>query len=196
MCSREKINIYSDDINYADSKEVSEKANVLIRQKLSFMGVISRIDSIKDKEMQFAGIDKLILFSNGKTLKLEEKVRRKDYGDILIEIIANNNFASYDHITNEFKYTELKGVGWGMKNYSSDLLFYFIESENKGFMFSWKKFQAIFKGYLPIWYDLALQKKQGFAIRIAKNKTYDSINIAIPKKIFFEEYVKLGGKIL
>ncbi len=193
MC---KINYYGNDMQYADSQEIKMKADSLIREKLSFMGPIMRIDSIKDKNMQFAGIDKLILFSNGKTLKLEEKVRRKDYGDLLIEIIADNNFATYDHNTNVFESTQPRGIGWGMKDYSSDLLFYFIETESKGFIFSWKKFQAIFKGYLPIWYKLALEKKQGFSLKIAKNKGYDTINIAVPKNVFFNEYVKLGGRIL
>lgn len=193
MC---KINNYSNDMKYADSEEMKLKADNLIRQKLCFMGPIMRIDSIKDKTMQYAGIDKLILFSNGKTLKLEEKIRRIDYGDLLVEIIADNNFASYDYNTNVFESTKPRGVGWGMKDYSSDLLFYFIEKEEKGFIFSWKKFQAIFKGFLPIWYELALNKKEGFSLKVAKNKGYDTINIAIPKEAFFNEYIKIGGKIL
>lgn len=193
MC---KINNYELDLKYADSDNIVKKANALIREKLSFMGPIIRIDSISDRQMQYAGIDKLILFSNGKTIRVEEKIRRNDYGDILIELIANNKFATYEHKENNYQFTHLRGVGWGMKQYSSDLLFYFIESENKGFLFSWKKFQAIFKAFLPYWYEFALNKEFGFSLKTAKNKDYDSINLVVPKHIFFEEYEKIGGKIL
>jgi len=197
-----KINHYNKDIQYADSKEIFEKTNYLIFQKLSSISPIVEITSVKSKQDQFNGIDKLLKTREGKILKLEEKIRKKDWGDFLIEIIADNRYGKIDKKNRKISITKKKGLGWGFKDYSTDMILYFFEESNSGNLFSWKKFQKTFKENFLNWLELAEKNRNGFTLKKAwnfdqaKKEKFFSLNIAIPKNIFFEAYIKNGGKII
>ena len=47
---------------------------------------IKSIESVVDIAMQKKGVDKILHFVSGKSITIDEKKRRKDYGDILLEI--------------------------------------------------------------------------------------------------------------
>lgn len=181
---------------YADSQIIFDKTASFLRAKLNPFDRIIRIDPVKDKKLQFAGVDKILVTQNGKILKVEEKVRKKDWGDILVELIADHRYASYDPINDKFDYSELRGIGWGMKDYSTDLLLYYFEETDSGHLLSWKKFQAVFKAMLNEWYVYAMKNQYGFSLKIAKNKNYNTVNIAIPKDVLLNAYQGVGGKII
>lgn len=46
---------------------------------------LEQIEIVSDIEQQKKGIDKILHLEGGKTIFIDEKKRRKDYGDILIE---------------------------------------------------------------------------------------------------------------
>jgi len=52
---------------------------------------IKEIEFCKDMGRQRKGIDKIIHFKNGKEISIDEKKRRVDYGDILLEIWSVDN---------------------------------------------------------------------------------------------------------
>jgi len=191
-----KINYYSSDMKYADSEEIFKKTSSYIFRKMAEINPILKINPVTNKKMQFEGVDKILTTRKNVFLKLEEKVRKKDWGDILIEIVADDRYASYCPHTNQFNYSEMRGVGWGMKQYKTDLLLYYFEESDSGYLLSWKKFQEMFLNNIQSWYLLALANKDKFAIKNAQNKNYSSINIAIPKKEFEKAYIKVGGKII
>lgn len=39
---------------------------------------------------QYRGIDRIVLLTSGAVLRIDEKRRRKDYGDVLLEVVAND----------------------------------------------------------------------------------------------------------
>lgn len=45
-----------------------------------------RIEMVKDLKLQRLGIDKLLHMENGQRITIDEKKRRTDYGDILLEL--------------------------------------------------------------------------------------------------------------
>ena len=47
---------------------------------------IAEIKFCEDMETQRKGIDKIIIFKNGNSFTIDEKKRRVDYGDILLEL--------------------------------------------------------------------------------------------------------------
>lgn len=51
---------------------------------------ITKIEFCSDLETQKKGIDKIIYFKNGNKFTLDEKKRRRWYGDILLEIWSDN----------------------------------------------------------------------------------------------------------
>lgn len=191
-----KINYYSKDISYADSKEIFDKTSAFIRNKLMSIDMVKKILPVTDRQLQFEGVDKILILESGAIRRLEEKIRRKSYNDILIEIVADNRYASYNSLTNEFKSEVFRGVGWGMKTYQTDFLLYYFEDTNSGYLFSWQKIRRLLNEYLQGWYQQAEKNKNGFGLKIAKNKEYSSINIAIPTHIFLNAYVSVGGRII
>ena len=46
------------------------------------------IDCSRDRAYQRVGIDRKVRLQSGQVLKIDEKKRRKDYGDILLEYVS------------------------------------------------------------------------------------------------------------
>lgn len=191
-----KINYYGKDISYADSAEVFQKTNDFIHKKLDSIDLVKKILPVTDKKLQFEGVDKVLVLESGAIRRLEEKIRRKTYNDILVEIVADNRYASYNSQTNEFKQEMHRGVGWGMKKYETDFLLYYFEDTDSGYLLSWKKVRQVLALNLQNWYQLAEKNKNGFGLKIAYNKDYHSINLAIPTQVFLNAYIAVGGRIV
>lgn len=47
---------------------------------------LARIELVEDRKLQRQGIDKLLHMDNGQRITIDEKKRRTDYGDILLEL--------------------------------------------------------------------------------------------------------------
>jgi hypothetical protein len=54
-----------------------------------YMKSLDSIEVITDTQLQIKGHDIHLHFTNGKTIVIDEKIRRKDYPDILIEYLSN-----------------------------------------------------------------------------------------------------------
>ena len=72
------------------------------------------IYTVTDLKTQKLGIDKKIILKSGKEITIDEKIRRKDYGDIAIEIFSD---------------TFQKTQGWILKSYT-DYICYLIKPTN------------------------------------------------------------------
>lgn len=77
------INIFEDDLAYADNDDFFNEF-----YKKSFPNV-QKIKTETDMDLQFKGIDKTLTFESGLEITIDEKKRRVDYGDILLEIKSN-----------------------------------------------------------------------------------------------------------
>jgi len=179
-------NEYGKDIDYADSKSIVTNTNRHIRRHFASKQLfITDINGIPktNKSVQFKGIDKIVMTAGGKIFKIEEKVRRRDYGDILVELYADNNFYLKAH----------RGTGWIMKDYSCDIIMFYYENTDRSIIFSWKMFQYIFKIKMSEWYDYAKNRQFGFSLKKAENTyrnggKYHSLNMVVPEKFFMETY--------
>jgi hypothetical protein len=188
---------YWDDMEWAEQME--EKIVPFVIKKMAQAGLpVKKYQSIPktNKELQYKGIDRILYLQSGKIFKIEEKIRTKDWGDILIEIIADPRYADFNPDTGMITHSHLRGIGWIYKDYSCELIAFFHANTEDGHIFSWKKFQKVYFDNIVEWYDLAVRNKNGFALKEAKNKDFSSHNIAIPKKAFFDAYKKIGGQII
>jgi len=70
----------------AESQEIGKDAQWVGFYKKTFPGLLGAVGIEENSAWQKHGIDRLLLFSNGKQLTVDEKFRRKDYGDFLAEI--------------------------------------------------------------------------------------------------------------
>lgn len=77
------INDFKTDLEYSEDDKVFDDF-----YKKMFPNLKS-IDFCEDLDTQFKGIDKIITFKNGGIVTIDEKKRRVDYGDILLELYSN-----------------------------------------------------------------------------------------------------------
>lgn len=123
-----------------------------------------RIENITDKKQQLQGIDKKLYFTDGNFITIDEKYRRKFYGDILLE---------------EYSNFEKKKLGWLSREKHTDYISYIFLGENKLYFLPFLILQMAWINNHKKW--LAL-----YGRKLANNKYYQTSNIAIPVDILFK----------
>jgi len=78
-----RYNDFNTDLQYSLDERESE---IFDRFYYRIFPGLKFIELVKDLETQKKGIDKILHFKNGKTVTIDEKKRRTDYGDILLEL--------------------------------------------------------------------------------------------------------------
>jgi len=119
---------------------------------------------ISDLAVQKQGIDKILILKDGREITVDEKKRRKDYGDILLEL---------------WSVTEAGKLGW-LYTCQAEYVVYAIMPSRKAYL-------------LPVillkraWYNHENEWKLSYPIKLApnpwRNPIYHTTNIHIPPKI-------------
>lgn len=117
-----------------------------------------RVEKIMDENLQKQGIDKILHFEGGKTLSIDEKKRRKDYGDILLE-----EYSDFDR----------KKVGWLGASKHTDYIVYAIMPTEKVYLFPFLLLQRVWIRHYRNW-------KEKYERKFAYNDGYRTSNLAIP----------------
>jgi len=125
------------------------------------------IELVMDKERQRKGIDKILYFNNGKQVSIDEKKRRKDYGDILLEL---------------WSVWEEKKKGW-LLTAQCDYIVYAVMPSKKVYLLPTLLLGKAWEKNKGTWVEKAKDKNNGFYIVKALNKRYSTISIAIPTEI-------------
>jgi hypothetical protein len=115
-------------------------------------------------QTQYLGIDRTVILSSGKAIYIDEKVRRKDYGDILIE-----------YISNDIKKTK----GWGEKPLFCDYIAYAILPKNICYLLPVPQLQKAWSENKPGWLSQ-------YGTRSADNKYYKTLNCPVPINDLFK----------
>lgn len=153
-----KYNDFNIDLEYSLEERENE---IFDRFYFRIFPHLEKIKLVEDKSMQLKGIDKILIFENGKKLTIDEKKRRKDYGDILLE---------------EYSNYETKKIGWLGREKYTDYIVYAIMSTKKIYIFPFLILQLAWIENYKSWL-----KKYGR--RFAQNKEYRTSNIPIPTEI-------------
>jgi hypothetical protein len=121
--------------------------------RLAFPGLLSSVSVRKDGWAQRGGIDRVLTLASGKTLTVDEKVREKDWPDILLEYWSDS---------------ERKVPGWVAKDLACDFIAYaFVPSETchllpfqtlrrawqvnyKNWVRQYQKIEALNRGYVTV----------------------------------------------
>lgn len=154
--------------NFRESLEKSHSASDLpiweeIYRK-AFPSMIACIDHRQDGEHQRAGIDRSIVLENSKQILIDEKIRWKDYGDILLEYMSNDRF---------------KSPGWVCKPLRADYICYAIANTGKAYMLPVPQLQQAWANYGSSWI-------QSYPTRAAKNDGYNTLNTPVPVNVLFK----------
>jgi len=124
---------------------------------------LREIELVKDIELQRQGIDKILNFDNGKKLYIDEKKRRKDYGDILLE-----EYSDYDR----------KIEGWLSTAKKTDYIVYAIMPTKIVFVLPFLVLQSAYKRNYEI---LSQECKRHFA----KNDGYITSSLGVSYSLLF-----------
>jgi hypothetical protein len=129
----------------------------LNRFYLSAFPTAQRVEFCEDMAEQRRGVDKIIHFPNGRSVTVDEKKRRKDYGDILLELWS--------------RYEERK-PGWLFYS-QCDYIVYAVLEARKIYLLPLLLLQTAWTNKKTEWLKL-------YEMKPAKNKNYTTINIPIP----------------
>jgi len=120
-------------------------------------------DNRADGELQRHGIDRTIVLESGKAIYCDEKIRRVDYGDILLEYISNDK-----HNT----------LGWVCKPLFCDYIAYAVLPIRKCYLFPVPQLQKA-------WIDNKDRWMGSFKLVKAPNKTYNTLSVCVPTSEVF-----------
>jgi hypothetical protein len=126
---------------------------------------ISDIQKVTDLKLQKQGIDKIFITDSGKRILVDEKIRRKWYGDILLE-----EYSDYDR----------KVVGWLGKEKYTDYIAYIVLPAKLLYLLPFLLLQKVWIKNYHCWL-------KEYGRKFAYNSTWKTSNIAIPINILLNE---------
>lgn len=117
---------------------------------------------------QRLGIDRWISLSSGKVLAIDEKRRRIERDDILLEYRSNDRTGA---------------PGWINKDLQIDFLAYaFIESR-RCYLFPWLLLRRAWLRFGEEWHHKAFGRELGFTLIEAQNPGYVTKSVAVPTSL-------------
>ena len=117
----------------------------------------------QDGWAQRGGIDRVLVLGSGKTLSIDEKVRKKDYGDILLEV-----YSDY----------ERRIPGWVAKDLACDYIAYAVIPSKVCYLLPFHALRRAWQTNRREWW-------RNYLIPPANNGTYNTVNVAIPRPVLF-----------
>lgn len=136
----------------------------------AFPGLVASVSVRQDGWAQRGGIDRVLTLKSGKTVTIDEKIREKDWPDILLERYSDKKNKTH---------------GWMQKSLACDYIAYaFVPSETCYLL----PFLTLRKAWLENgqeWIRKAEQKEDGFRLIDAVNQNYTTQSVAVPIKALF-----------
>ncbi|MBU8921818.1 MAG: hypothetical protein KOO63_08360 [Bacteroidales bacterium] len=148
--------------NFNDSLKKSHAASDhpmwLHCYKQFFPNMLACVDHRQDGEHQRAGIDRSVILENSKQILIDEKVRYKDYGDILLEYTSVDTTGA---------------PGWACKPLMCDYIAYAILPRGKAYLLPVIPLQRA-------WASLGANWIKKYGTRQAQNNGYKTLNCPVP----------------
>jgi hypothetical protein len=160
------MNDFNNDLKYSHESEDNPIWRIIYNK--AFPDNKSITNNREDSQTQRLGIDRTIILSSGKAIYIDEKVRRKDYGDILLEYISNDKY---------------KTLGWVEKKLFCDYIAYAILDIKICYLLPVPQLQKAWMDNKETWLKI-------YGSKVAPNKSYNTLNCAIPKEILYKEIGK------
>jgi len=125
----------------------------------------------QDGWAQRGGIDRVLTLNSGKTLTVDEKVRNKDYGDVLLEFWS--------------VWRDGKGVdpGWVAKDLACDYIAYAWVPTGRCLLLPFQELRRVWRARHQEWVDAAKRGAMGFQVISANNKGYQTKSVCVPENV-------------
>ena len=130
----------------------------------AFPTLKSVVEITEDGWAQRAGIDRLIILNSGKQIYVDEKVRRNNYGDILLEYWSDE---------------EKQRPGWIAKDLATDFIAYAIVPIRECYLLPFHTLRRAWKENRFNWVRNYKEVR-------AQNRGYVTVSVAIPTDILLK----------
>lgn len=130
----------------------------------AFGGFASMTNVRADGWAQRGGIDRVVVLKSGKTLTIDEKVREKDYGDILLERWSDK---------------ERRVPGWVQKELACDFIAYAIAPIQTCWLLPFQPLRRAWRTNGKAWIDL-------YGTIIAHNRSYKTESVPVPIPVLMD----------
>jgi hypothetical protein len=142
----------------------------------AFPTMVGRTVNLRGNPAQALGIDHTVLLSSGKTLLIDTKCRFTPYDDILLEYISNDQTKD-----------ETKALGWIRKDsLQIDYLAYAWVRQQTVVFLPWIALREAWVQNIPVWWGKATREERGYKKCEAKNPTYSTWSLAVPRAVVLD----------
>lgn len=168
------IHDFCDQLKYSELASDEPFWDAIYRK--AFPNMVNHMVCYGSTQSQRLGVDRVIHLSSGRTLYVDEKKRKREYNDILLEYVSISTTGA---------------PGWVEKDLQIDYLAYAFMESRRVYLFDWLMLRRAWLHYKTEW----LKKY----IRIeADNGTYKTYSIAVPIEIVRSavkgaSIIQLGG---
>lgn len=156
----------------------------------AFPNIVNHMMCSGNTDSQRMGVDRIVYLANGLTVAIDEKKRRIDYGDVILEYLSVDTTGA---------------PGWMEKDLAIDYLAYAIMATKRCYLFPWQLLRRVWCRFGKEWIELAVQneksltekrsgnpqymnyKSTGFRHIEAKNKGYSTWSVAVPVKLLRQQ---------
>jgi hypothetical protein len=129
------------------------------------------IDNARDNGAQRCGVDRLIVLKSSHVIRVDEKAREKDYGDLLLEVVSNDRTGA---------------PGWIEKDLTIDYLAYGVLESRRAYLFPWPLLRAAWVRNGEGWKVRAKAGERGYRVTKAPNRTYNTWSVCVPMDVVVE----------
>lgn len=128
----------------------------------------------QDGWAQRGGIDRVLTLASGKTLSVDEKVRYKDYNDVLLEYWS--------------VWRDGKGVtpGWVAKDLACDYIAYAWVPSERCLLLPFQELRRAWRKNCREWVALGERGSMGFFIADAANNGYVTKSVCVPESVLLD----------
>lgn len=154
--------------DFQERLEMSQKAsdepfweNVYRR---AFVGYVGNLPVLVDSPAQRLGIDRFVVLSSGKELRIDEKKRETVYPDILLEYLSNDQTGA---------------PGWIEKDLLIDYIAYAFMPAKRVHLYPWQQLRQTWVKYGPAW-------QKTYKKVPAQNAGYTTWSLAVPIAVLDE----------
>lgn len=141
----------------------------------AFPSLASAVPIKEDGWAQRGGIDRLITLTSGKTITVDEKIRARDWPDILLEVWSNE---------------EMRSPGWIQKPLACDFIAYAYAPSKVCYMLPLPALQRA-------WATSGEQWIERYGTIRSRNSRYTSVSVPVPRHVLLaaiaEALVLQGG---
>lgn len=133
----------------------------------AFPGLVGHIAVGGKVQAQYRGVDRLIYLGNDAVLKVDEKKRRRERADILLEHVS---------VDQPFK------PGWIERDLAIDYIAYAFLDSRKVYLLPWPLLRKAWLENGDEWKRKAESRQEGFGVVTAENRGYKTHSVAVPIK--------------